>query len=165
MDVTMITRDTDRDGWTDAEEERLGLDPRKPDTDGDGIPDGKDICPAYAPRPGDDDEEARILQKAIFAVFGLSGSRDLIFVGEGSRRLQVWGYEGPILYGISADTWHKKHISGTWVGWKVTARTEREATVSIGDWEGTLAAGGQTVTLRKIQGDWYVVKMELGEVS
>ena len=35
-------RDSDGDGLTNREEQRLGQDPRNPDTDGDGIPDGQD---------------------------------------------------------------------------------------------------------------------------
>ena len=34
--------DSDGDGLTNRDEERLGQDPRNPDTDGDGIPDGQD---------------------------------------------------------------------------------------------------------------------------
>jgi hypothetical protein len=36
------SKDSDGDGLTDRDEERLGQDPRNPDTDGDGIPDGQD---------------------------------------------------------------------------------------------------------------------------
>jgi hypothetical protein len=35
-------KDSDGDGLTNRDEERLGQDPRNPDTDGDGIPDGQD---------------------------------------------------------------------------------------------------------------------------
>ncbi|CAA9469613.1 MAG: Phage tail protein and peptidase (ACLAME 17) [uncultured Rubrobacteraceae bacterium] len=35
-------RDSDGDGLTNREEQRLGQDPRNPDTDGDSIPDGQD---------------------------------------------------------------------------------------------------------------------------
>jgi hypothetical protein len=36
------SNDSDGDGLTDRDEGRLGQDPRNPDTDGDGIPDGQD---------------------------------------------------------------------------------------------------------------------------
>jgi hypothetical protein len=35
--------DADRDGLTNLDEVRLGTDLRNPDTDGDGLPDGKDV--------------------------------------------------------------------------------------------------------------------------
>ena len=41
----LIDTDDDGDGLSDIEEKRLGTDPLNPDTDGDGIPDGKDPHP------------------------------------------------------------------------------------------------------------------------
>ncbi len=41
----LIDTDDDGDGLSDVEEKRLGTDPLNPDTDGDGIPDGKDLHP------------------------------------------------------------------------------------------------------------------------
>src|SRR5262249_6071933 len=40
-----LRRDSDHDGLTDLVEERMGTDPHNADTDGDGIPDGKDGLP------------------------------------------------------------------------------------------------------------------------
>jgi hypothetical protein len=79
LSLQQIMQDSDGDGWTDIEEQRLGLDPRKSDTDGDGIPDGLDICPNYAPTAGqENDEEVQILQKAVLAQYGLSRSRAFV---------------------------------------------------------------------------------------
>src|SRR5882724_6523784 len=47
-----LTRDTDGDGLTDLAEERLLTDPRRPDSDGDGIPDGRDPLPLVPWRAG-----------------------------------------------------------------------------------------------------------------
>ena len=164
--VQDIVRDSDGDGWTDVEEDRMGLDAHERDSDGDGLHDGEDPCPDYAPGPKDDsDEDVKILQKAIFATFGLSGSRDLLFVREGSRKLQVWGYEGPILYKVKRADWTKHHLAGIWVDWKIDSKKDDTAEVGIGDYEGPLAAGGQTVTLRRISGEWFVIKRETGPVA
>lgn len=38
--LVIVPGDTDRDGLLDTEEEALGTDPRRPDSDGDGMPDG-----------------------------------------------------------------------------------------------------------------------------
>src|SRR5262249_40617196 len=152
-------------GWTDIEEIRLGLDPKGADSDGDGRPDGNDVCPDYAPRPEDEtDEELTILQRAIFATYGLSGSRDVLLVGKGSRRLQVWGYHGPILYNKDPDEWLDSHGSGIRVNWAVS-RDGDEATVTISDYEGPEAAGSQSVSLRRIGAEWYVIRREMGVVS
>jgi len=41
---TTTARDSDGDGLTDEEEQRLGTDPNNPDTDGDGYPDGLEVA-------------------------------------------------------------------------------------------------------------------------
>jgi hypothetical protein len=161
-----VLRDQDGDGWTDLEEARLGLDPKKADTDGDGIADGTDPCPNFAPPKGDEaDEDVQILQKAIFATLGLSGSRHLLLVGPKSRKVQVWGYLGPILYTEKPEAWREEHQYGAiFVDWTVQ-RKGSEASVEIVDEEGPLAAGSQTVHLKKIGGRWVVTKRDLGWVS
>jgi hypothetical protein len=170
-----VLRDTDQDGWTDIEEQRLGLDPNKADTDGDGLADGMDPCPNYAPTNADASKEnSIILQKAVFATFGLSGSRYLLIVGPSAERgvdpttqkIQAWGYPGPIIYREdSGDSWRKAHgFGGVFVSWRV-ARTGDEAKVTILDYEGSEAAGSQYVLLKKISGKWTVVGRQFGFVS
>ncbi len=45
VSATWAAQDCDGDGLTNAEELALGTDPLNADTDGDGVPDGQDICP------------------------------------------------------------------------------------------------------------------------
>src|SRR6185436_1854566 len=61
MDIVLseVMKDSDGDGWTDLEEQRLRTNDHLADTDGDGVPDGRDVCPNYAPAANDDDEEAQ----------------------------------------------------------------------------------------------------------
>ncbi len=167
IQLSEVMADTDGDGWTDLEELQLGLDPRKADTDGDGIPDGADVTPDYAPPASEDqDEEVQILQRAFFATFGMSGSRELLAVdlddkftsSRGTRRVQLWGYPGVVLYRKSKNqgssaTSQQAHY---WVTWGATI-TGESAAASVGDWEGKMAAGWEKVLLKKIQGQWYVV--------
>ena len=47
--------DSDGDGLTDADEERIGTDPHNPDSDGDTIPDGTEVGDPHDPRQSDDD--------------------------------------------------------------------------------------------------------------
>jgi len=165
ISIAEVLKDTDGDGWTDIEEARLGLSKDNPDTDGDGVLDGKDICPNYAPTKDEaQDEEAIIIQKAVFATFGLSGSRYLLLVTE-ARKVQAWGYGGPILYIEDMDVWRKdRPDDGIFVSWEVS-KEGNSATVGIIDYEGPLAAGDQWVTLKKIGGKWIVVGRERGWVS
>lgn len=53
-DLRRLGADRDRDGLTDRLEARLGTDPRRADTDGDGRPDGQDPSPSCSDLPSDD---------------------------------------------------------------------------------------------------------------
>jgi len=162
-----IERDSDGDGWTDIEENRLGLNPLRPDSDGDAIPDGIDVCPDYAASPAEDkSEDVQILQRAVFASFGLSGSRHLLIVEKDSRKIQFWGYSGPIIYNQNRKDWIGQHPYGAvFVSWQITKKTADEAIVAISDYEGPLAAGGQELTLRKINNEWFVTSRRTTWVS
>lgn len=158
--------DSDGDGWTNFEEQTIGLREDAADTDGDGIGDGEDVCPDYAP-PGEDreDEEVQIIQRAFFATFGLTDSRYLLLVGSDSRKVQLWGYAGPVLY-RDRESWKLSHErGGVFVDWEIRERTDTEAKVRIHDWEGPEAGGTQEVLLKKMDGEWFVVGRELLVVS
>ena len=159
-----IERDSDGDGWTDLEEGRIGTNPHAVDSDGDGIPDGRDVCPLYeAPGPQASDDSGTILQKAIFAAFALTGSREMLYVTPNTPRIHVAGYGGPILFDrpIPRDG----SSGGVYVSWKIRDRSAVDAVVEITDWEGLLAAGGQNVFLKKVLGKWVVVAVKATWVS
>jgi hypothetical protein len=167
LSLQALLQDSDGDGWTDIEEQRLGLDPKNRDSDGDGVPDGQDICPNYAPKKDESgDEEIQILQKAVFAEYGLSRSRALLLVGPESKRFQVWGYRGPILFLDEHGTWGKQHPEGgIFVSWKITSKTERDAMVSLSDYEGPLAGSGVELHLHKHGNEWFVTEKGSGWIS
>jgi hypothetical protein len=153
--IADVLRDSDQDGWTDLEEQHMRLDPRNPDSDGDGILDGRDDCPDYRlPAGGEKDEEAQILQRAFFATYGLSGSRDLIQIGPESRKVHLWGYPGPIIFNKTG--WGSNPV-GFPVSYVLSKKTETEAVVSIED-GGGMGAGGQEIILRRVAGEWVVVR-------
>jgi hypothetical protein len=166
ISVSDTLRDTDGDGWTDVEEERLGLDPFNEDSDGDGVMDGADSTPNYVPPAGvETNEEVIVIQKAFFTTFGLSGSRYLLIVNKASMKIPVWGYAGPVLYDVDPGEWRENHgYGGVFVGWKAEIEGD-SAKVHIHDWEGSLAASSQTFILKKMEGRWIVVGREIGPVS
>jgi hypothetical protein len=163
--IEEILRDSDGDGWTDFEEQRLRLDPLNPDTDGDGVVDGDDVTPHHASPQGPPAAEERILQRAVFSSIGLSGARHALFVRDEAQRIDVWGYRGPILYGIDRGYWGGLGYGSIFVKWAITEMDAERAVVEISDYEGPLAAGTQKIELRRIRGDWYVVAWRPVSVS
>jgi len=159
-----IERDSDGDGWTDVEEGRIGTNPHAPDSDDDGVPDGRDVCPLW-PLPAAmalDDNEA-ILQRAVFAAFALTGSRQMLYVTPATPRVHVRGYGGPIIFDRPLPSGGSS--GGVYVSWRIRDRTATDAVVEISDWEGLLAAGGQDVFLKKVLGQWTVVAVKATWVS
>jgi hypothetical protein len=167
LSIANLERDSDKDGWTDIEESRLGLDPGNADSDADGLPDGRDVCPNSSAKQLDpNDEDLQVLQRAVFATFGLSRARSLLLVGANSRRLTIWGYQGPIIYGEDVKSWTSRHQYGAiFVNWRIQSRSEKETIVEVVDYEGPLAAGGQHVRLRKFGNEWFVVGRQTTWVS
>ncbi len=168
LSIREIEKDSDGDGWTDIEEERLGLNPKNKDSDGDGIPDGQDVCPNFSLKDQDPtDEEIQIFQKAIFVTWGLSGSRHLLLIGPEVKRVHIWGYSGPVIYGPDVKSWGKNHQYGAvYASWRIRRRiSDGEVIVEIVDYEGPLAAGGQDVRLKKINGAWVVISHRATWVS
>ena len=159
-----IERDSDGDGWTDLEEGRIGTNPHASDTDGDGIPDGRDVCPLYAaPGARASDDTATILQKAIFAAFALTGSRQMLYVTPSTPPVHVTGYGGPIVFDRAIP--RDGSSGGVYVSWKIRDHSATDAVVEVTDWEGLLAAGGQDVFLKKVLGKWTVVALKPTWVS
>jgi hypothetical protein len=159
-----LERDSDGDGWTDIEEGRIGTNPHAPDSDGDGIPDGRDVCPLWPlPSATAPDDNDTILQRAVFAAFALTGSRQMLYVTPTTPRVHVRGYGGPIIFDRPLPS--RGSSGGVYVSWRIRERTATDAVVELSDWEGLLAAGGQDVFLKKVLGKWIVVSVKATWVS
>ena len=142
-----MNRDSDGDGWTDMEEARLETDPHDPDSDGDGMPDGADVCPLYAASKEEAGSDSTvILQQAIFAAFGLTGSRQLLYVTPDSPRVHVVGYGGPILFDhpITKDSLP----GGPYVSWRIAERTATTARVELSVRDATASGGAGCVAAK-----------------
>lgn len=159
VEVTLaeVERDTDGDGWTDILERALQMHWFGRDSDLDGIPDDRDDAPSFKESPRADDEDARILRRSIFAMFGFTESPGALFVADTSRRLQPDGLPGPVFY--------QDGNGGVRVTWKILEKTADTATVEITDFENALAGSGNDIRLRKIDNDWYVVAIVLRWIS
>jgi Bacterial TSP3 repeat len=166
ISIADVERDSDHDGLTDLEEDRLGTDPHNPDTDGDGIPDGQDPCPLYSAKTAPSDEDAMVLKKAFFAEYGLANSNYLILVRPGAKRFHVFGYRGPVLFLSDAqiEAWRTKHPKGPiFLHWKIE-RTNDDAKVKFEDEEPPDNGGSLTLELKRYGGEWFVVRIIRGPV-
>jgi tetratricopeptide (TPR) repeat protein len=70
IDVAAVERDSDGDGLTDLLEEKLALDPRSPDSDGDGTPDGSDPLPLQPRSAAESSERGQLLEAVLPYLFG-----------------------------------------------------------------------------------------------
>lgn len=77
-----LERDGDADGLTDLAEERLLTDPENPDSDGDGIPDGRDPLP-LVPFTAGSDEAARALGAVLKQTTGVEPDAIIVRPGGG----------------------------------------------------------------------------------
>lgn len=93
-----IRSDRDGDGLTDLVEARLGLDAHKKDTDGDGVPDGIDLCPNAKPRPIGDRE--KIMRAAIdaFHFAQPQGSPVVMVAPPGVAPFEIYRAGAPLLW-------------------------------------------------------------------
>jgi hypothetical protein len=159
LDIAAITRDSDSDGWTDLEEERLTIDPRNPDTDGDGLSDGADPSPNHSALADREDDQTAVVREALFVTFGINRSRSLIHVEPGPTPVQVWGFRGPVIYGVDTERWRETHDIGyVLVSWQVIEISVSTAVVQVRDYEAPLSAASFSVRLSRIGTTWVVVE-------
>jgi hypothetical protein len=166
LSLPVIEQDTDGDGWTDAEEKRLGLNPAARDSDRDGRDDGRDTCPNLrASAENSTADDAIILSRAAFAVYGVNRSRSAMLVSD-SRPVHLSGFRGPVIFGLDRNKWMGEYQHGfVFVKWRIGTRTADEVKVLIDDYEAPMAASGHEVTLKRLHGQWVVVQSKMLWIS
>jgi hypothetical protein len=166
VDLAVVSRDSDGDGWTDLEEERLTLEPQNPDTDDDGVRDGADPAPNHSARLDQEDDETVVVREALFVTFGINRSRAMIQVGSVPRPVQVWGFRGPVIYGVDTARWQASHDLGyVQVSWNITSLTADAAVIQVRDYEAPLSAASYRLRLARIDSTWVVVEYALTAIS
>jgi len=181
-----IRKDSDGDGLTDLEEQRLGTDPNKVDTDGDGDPDGIDPWPNAAPRPLSDAEKLLAAAfEARYHFFDLS-SPGLFLAPKGMKPFEMVATRGPVMW-LESDgknDWsiplHQCYEPGvamlSFGGWDQDNKPWEETlihwnkdhtmgTVSLATYFGGLSGDGCTITVKKFGNDWVAVSCQMAYVS
>lgn len=173
--------DTDSDGWTDRMEERLGTDPKRADTDGDGLKDSEDANPLVAPRSLNETE--KVLAVAFEARYRFLGGEEsspyLVNLPEGVAPLELpsWGWitvsaasnqKSPLAgftgRGISSISFRspapqKTKESILWNADRTSAKLE------LATYSSSLGATGYVIELKKFGSDWIVIGLEMVWIS
>lgn len=173
-------KDSDGDGLTDLAEKRLGTDPSKADTDGDGDNDQVDPWPNAAPRELSDREKA---MEAVFEARNhfIDSDWPAIFYGpKGMKPLEFAGRLGPTIFvpeenhkdwSLPLEQCYEQGIAfirmdepGNTEGkeWE-SGKTEAHFSISI--YYGGLNGTGYGATVRKVGNTWVVVEMHMDYIS
>ena len=187
---TALTKDSDKDGWTDLVERRIGSDPTKADTDDDGLADSKDMNPLAAPHRLT--EAQKILSAAFQARFQFGGGRDTVCVvqlpeGVEPFELTCWGWITICVREGTKSPWHKRVTKGIgfvdfdlprygFDGRSAFNRDKKdvfilwnddytEAKLQLSTTYGGRDATGFDIRLKKFGDQWLVVGMEMTLIS
>lgn len=156
VDPVILGGDADGDSLTDLVEARLGTDPRRADTDADGVPDALDGAPLAAPRlPASEEEE---LADAVFRQESwLRDSAWPLFVVSDWNREWV-GHARPVFTVRPDDA---RLASRPWLRILPIAESRLEPTPDLRpderEVEVRVSGMGSRVVMRRIRGRWYKV--------
>lgn len=187
-----VRKDSDGDGWTDLLESRFGTDPRRADTDGDGLRDSEDMNPLAAPRQLADNE---MVLKAAFEALNQfdapAGSPCLMELPKGIKPFEVANWGWVVLQhkpGAASPMDKLRQPGRIYVDYDYTSmdfagkRTERgkppypgavilwnadrtEALVQVGLIAGPRAGTGHNIRVRRFGREWVVVDVEMAWIS
>jgi outer membrane protein assembly factor BamB len=161
-----LLKDSDHDGLTDLIENRIGTDPLKADTDGDGIGDAEDRNPLCARVPTTEDE--KVIASAYEAFFKFDATRGVRYVvfPMGQNPIELIGGDGYIIRsnafprGLALKKSTVVHIQPENGKTVVYDSTHLTATLQFG----IQFMGGRVVpyeiTLRRFGADWVVTGIE-----
>lgn len=177
-----IRTDLDGDGLTDLVEARLGTNPRKGDTDGDGDSDAIDPWPNAAAGPATDEE--KVLAAVFDARYFLNRSAGpaLVYVPKGMKPFEMPGRQGVSLWTPRSDEkWSLplERCYGQGIG-LVTFIAENRAkpdqviawnkdrtaaTIGISIYYGGLNGTGYTAQVQKFGDEWFVTSLRMAFIS
>lgn len=184
----LVRDDRDKDGLTDLAEKRLGTDPTKADTDGDGDRDDIDPFPTAAPR--ELSEAEKVVEAVYEARYHFDGNEapGLLFAPADEKPCEFAGRRDPVMWitqkgekrdwGTDLEKCYEQGVtfiafSGpsqreetkTWdktIQWNAN-RTE--ARLLISTYYGGLNSTGYSAIVRKFGNDWVVVEMHMEFIS
>lgn len=161
VNLSNLTKDSDQDGLPDVVEERFFTKPDDRDTDGDGIPDGKDTNPLVGNVKMTD---GRLIRQAVFAYLtGHSGQRTLIVkAGNDDEKQEYLGNDDVVLCLTPIEIISLREKIGYGIPIYSFGKIKFEANGTIARIEyscfyAPLGANGAEIKLKKRFGLWFIV--------
>ncbi|MBN1974321.1 MAG: HEAT repeat domain-containing protein [Sedimentisphaerales bacterium] len=156
-------KDSDKDGLTDNVEALFLTDPKNPDSDSDGIQDGKDTNP-LTPKHKEINDITKIRQAVFSVIFAVTSSNKAIVVINKNEdefaKQEYYGFAGPVLRASKVRDGFANLTSID-----IKEQSENAATVWINDWEAVEASRGREVKLKKLHGKWIVTRFGIMRMS
>jgi len=154
-------KDTDKDGLPDNIEARFLTDLNDPDSDGDGISDGKDSNP-LTPKQKETNDTTEIRQAVFSVLFATTSSQGTVVIVDRDdfAKQEYYGFAGAVL---RAPESKQGFVNVTSID--IRYQSETDATANISDWEGSLAASVHEAKLKKINGKWVVIEFRMTMIS
>lgn len=175
VDIEILKKDTDRDGLHDVEEAMLLLDKNNPDTDGDGIPDGKDLNPLR--KPAKQPTETMKIRQAVIEHYMQNGIRFgmggvLIIVSEGAGTQSYNNLDCTVLSLNPRDyEAYETRVSGRGNYFRIfisdpeISDDQKDAVVNVSYFHSGLASARYRVILKKENGQWKVIEFRMTMIS
>src|SRR5262249_30038333 len=133
----------------------------------------RDATPLHAASPAENtDEDVRILRRAFFAAYGLTGSHYAIYVRPELRAIQLYGLSGPVFFGVDLPARpgcgrgaNCTPTRGAEVSWQIMNRSATEVTVLFTTWQGTGFWSKTRTRLKLIGREWIVVECAMAGIT
>ncbi len=171
LDPVALSRDGDKDGWTDLVEQRLGTDPTRKDTDKDGLKDPSDPSPLASSKAAKSlTERQAVMDAAFFALLGFGRSVEPLYVvGPDEANIPYAGYPAIVLHRSEEDATllqRKLGLPGPpFLVFGALSVDGADASVTLVLQRSEQDAASYRVEARKVSGAWIVTLLELAGFS
>ncbi len=171
LDPGELSKDGDKDGWTDLVERRLGTDPTRKDTDKDGLRDPADPSPLASSKMSKGlTDRQKVLDAAFFALLGFGQSDEPLYVvGPDEANIPYAGYPAIVLHRSEEDAILLQRMIGLpgppFLSFGAVTLDGTEASVELYLQRSEQDAASYHVEARNVSGAWIVTLLELAGFS
>jgi hypothetical protein len=171
LDPASLSKDGDKDGWTNLVEKRLGTDPARKDTDKDGLRDTADPAPLSSSKKSNKlTDRQQVMRAAFFALLGFGGSVEPLYVvGPDEVNIPYAGYPSLVLHRSEQESVLLQRALGLpgppFLVFRELELEGEEASVELLLQRSDQDAASYHVEVRNVGDDWIVTLLELSGFS